>query len=225
MRGEKKADYGEKLVERLAVDLTRQFGRGFGRANLWQMRGFYRAWPDQKILQTPSGESTVASIFAEQSRLLDIPSLAGRFPLTWSAYVRLLSVKNQDARNFYESEALRASWSVRQLDRQIGSLFYERLALSRHKAAMLEKAEKPELTDRITPEEAIKDPFVLEFLNVKDEYSESELEEALIQHLEHFISETFEQRIGNPTTDPHGHCIPALDGTMPRSHGLSCHCE
>jgi predicted nuclease of restriction endonuclease-like (RecB) superfamily len=120
---------------------------------------------------------------------MDVPSLASRFPLPWSAYVPLLSVKNQDARNFYESEALRAGWSVRQLDRQIGSQFYERLALSRNKAAMLEKAEKPEQTDRITPEEAIKDPFVLEFLNLKDEYSESELEEALIQHLADFLLE------------------------------------
>jgi predicted nuclease of restriction endonuclease-like (RecB) superfamily len=78
---------------------------------------------------------------------------------------------------------------VRQLDRQIGSQFYERIAPSRNKAAMLEKAEAPEPSDAITPEEAIKDPFVLEFLNLKDEYSESELEEALIQHLADFLLE------------------------------------
>jgi predicted nuclease of restriction endonuclease-like (RecB) superfamily len=92
-------------------------------------------------------------------------------------------VKKPEVRRFYESEALRAGWSVRQLDRQIGSQFYERIALSRNKAAMLQKAERPQPDNVTTPEEAIKDPFILEFLNLKDEYSESELEEALIQHL------------------------------------------
>jgi len=98
-------------------------------------------------------------------------------------------VKRPEARRFYETEALRAGWSVRQLDRQIDSQFYERIALSRNKAAMLEKAEYAEPSDAITPEEAIKDPFVLEFLNLKDEYSESELEDALIRHLADFLLE------------------------------------
>ena len=80
-------------------------------------------------------------------------------------------------------------WSVRQLDRQIGSQFYERIALSQNKAAMLEKAENSEPSDLVTPEEAIKDPFVLEFLDLKDEYSESDLEEALIHHLTDFLLE------------------------------------
>ena len=186
MRGEVRADYGEKLVEQLAIDLSRQFGRGFGKANLWQMRGFYRTWPEKNILQTSSGESA-RSVIA--STTPDIAALAARFPLPWSAYVRLLSVKNPEARAFYETEALRSGWSVRQLDRQIGSQFYERIALSRNKAAMLEKAESPEVGDAISPEEAIKDPFVLEFLNLKDEYSELELEDALIQHLADFLLE------------------------------------
>jgi predicted nuclease of restriction endonuclease-like (RecB) superfamily len=81
--------------------------------------------------------------------------------------------KTELARAFYETEALRGGWSVRQLDRQINSQFYERIALSRNKAAMLQKAEAAEPGDAITPEQAIKDPFVLEFLNLKDEYSES----------------------------------------------------
>ncbi len=95
----------------------------------------------------------------------------------------------QKPRKFYESEALRSGWSVRQLDRQIGSQFYERIALSKNKAAMLEKEQTPESSDTITPEEAIKDPFVLEFLDLKDEYSESDLEEALIRHLTDFLLE------------------------------------
>ena len=118
-----------------------------------------------------------------------IPVRANQFPLPWSAYVRLLSVKSPEARTFYETEALRLGWSVRQLDRQIGSQFYERIALSQNKAAMLEKAENAEPSDSVTPEEAIKDPFVLEFLDLKDEYSESDLEEALIQHLTDFLLE------------------------------------
>ena len=109
--------------------------------------------------------------------------------MPWSAYVRLLSVKNPEARSFYETEALRSGWSVRQLDRQIGSQFYERIALSQNKAAMLQKAESAEPAELVTPEEAIKDPFVLEFLDLKDEYSESDLEEALIQHLTDFLLE------------------------------------
>jgi hypothetical protein len=87
--------------------------------------------------------------------------------------VRLLFVRNQEARTSYETEAQRLGWSVRQLDRQIGSQFYERIALSQNKAAMLEKVENPEPIDVVTPEEAIKDPFILEFLDLKDEYSES----------------------------------------------------
>jgi len=109
--------------------------------------------------------------------------LASRFPLPWSAYVRLLSVKNPQARTFYETEALRSGWSIRQLDRQIGSQFYERIALSQNKAAMMRKARNSKVQDLVPPEHAIKDPFVLEFLGLKDEYSESDLEAALIQHL------------------------------------------
>ncbi len=193
--GERRAEYGEQLVEQLASDLTRQFGRGFGRANLWQMRAFYTAWPEAKILQTLSGES-IKSISlkhlapkSSESASTEMLALAAHFPLPWSAYVRLLSVKNPEARAFYETESLRSGWSIRQLDRQIGSQFYERMALSKNKAAMLKKAVRSEANDLVTPEEALKDPFVLEFLGLKDEYSESDLEEALIQHLMDFLLE------------------------------------
>lgn len=188
--GGRRADYGEQLIEKLAGDLSKQFGRGFGRANLWQMRAFYQAWPAQKILQTVSGESSTIILFNEIGETSSsIAALAARFPLPWSAYVRLLAVKNLDARTFYESEMLRSGWTVRQLDRQIQSQFYERTALSKNKAAMLEKATHAKPGDEVTPEEAIKDPFMLEFLDLKDEYSESELEEALISHLADFLLE------------------------------------
>src|SRR5216683_4151037 len=188
--GQRRAEYGEQLIEQLSADLTRQFGRGFGRANLWQMRAFYRAWPEAKILQTLSGEST-SSIDPDNTNPDSgtVLALASRFPLPWSAYVRLLSVKNAEARTFYQTEALRSGWSIRQLDRQIGSQFYERIALSQNKAAMLAKAKKSKPSDLVTPEEAIKDPFVLEFLDLKDEYSESDFEEALIHRLTDFLLE------------------------------------
>ena len=86
--------------------------------------------------------------------------MAVAFPLPWSAYVRLLAVKDPRARNFYETEALRCGRSVRQLDRQVNSQFYERIALSRDKAVMLQKAALAEPDDAITPEQALKDPFV-----------------------------------------------------------------
>jgi predicted nuclease of restriction endonuclease-like (RecB) superfamily len=168
-----KADYyGEQIIERLAKDLSAQFGRGFGRRNLFQMRAFYLAYP--KIVQTPSALS---------------PNASTSFPLPWSHYVRLLSIDDLDAREFYETEALRGGWSVRQLDRQINSMFYHRTALSRNKAAMLTKGVKTKPEDRMTAEEEIKDPYILEFLALKDEYSESQLEEALIRHLESFLLE------------------------------------
>ncbi|MGC9224232.1 MAG: PDDEXK nuclease domain-containing protein [Terracidiphilus sp.] len=188
--GERRAGYGEQLIEQLATDLTRQFGRGFGQTNLKQMRTFYQAWPEPQIRQTLSDESaSFTKINTLQNTATAPLAVANRFVLPWSAYVRLLSVKNPEARAFYEAEALRSGWSVRQLDRQIGSQFYERIALSKNKAAMLEKAETAKPGDAITPEEAIKDPFVLEFLDLKDEYSESELEEALIRHLADFLLE------------------------------------
>ena len=120
---------------------------------------------------------------------LSLSELAQIFTLPWSAYVRLLSVKDEHARQFYEAEALRGRWSERQLDRQIGSRFYERTALSQGKAVMLLKGSVPTPEDTATLSDAIKDPYVLEFPNLKDEYSESDLEAALIQRLEDFLLE------------------------------------
>src|SRR5690606_2589705 len=110
-------------------------------------------------------------------------------PLPWSAYVHLIAVKNEIARRFYEAEALRGGWSVRQLDRQINTQFYERTALSRNKATMLRKGSRKLPEDRIRPEDEIKDPFVLDCRRLKVEYPESDLEEALIRHLETFLLE------------------------------------
>src|SRR5205085_7159540 len=155
------------------------------------MRQFYTLYPQGNIRQTVSGklgqEATVTTL--PSLRTLNLKGVIEIFPLSWSHYVTLLSVKSQYARTFYETEALRGGWSVRQLNRQINTSFYERTALSRNKAAMLTKGAKPTPGDAITPEEEVKDPFVLEFLGLKDEYSETELEAALIKHLEEFLLE------------------------------------
>lgn len=189
-RGESRATYGEELIERLARDLTGRFGRGFGKSNLWQIRAFYLAYAD--ILQTASRESSAAGgprILQTASGESELGVVASRLPLPWSHYVHLLVVKNELARKFYESEALRGGWTVRQLKRQIDSLFYERTAMSRKKETMLVKGQVARPEDAVSPEEQIKDPFVLEFLGLKDEYSESNLEEALIRDLETFLLE------------------------------------
>ena len=122
----------DALIKRLAIDLTAQFGRGFGWRNLLQMRAFYLAWPD--ILQTPSAicratrappdqrlQTATATSAIALSAAPSVAAIANQFPLPWSAYVRLLSVRHDPARQFYEAEALRGGWSVRQLDRQINT--------------------------------------------------------------------------------------------------------
>ena len=110
------------------------------------MRAFYLAYPHLEQGLSPE-------IFQ---------TLSGKFPLPWSHYVKLLSVKSPEARAFYETEALRGGWSVRQLSRQISTQYYERALLSRNKAAVLEQGSCPRPEDAVTPEEELKDPFVLE---------------------------------------------------------------
>jgi hypothetical protein len=128
--GEGRAAYGEALIRRLGADLSQRFGRGFGWRNLAQMRAFYLAWPAEQIVQTLSAQSSASPIVQTPSAnsaaravsgvpvraVLEPAALAQAFPLPWSAYVRLLSVKTAAARAFYETEALREGWSVRQLD-------------------------------------------------------------------------------------------------------------
>ena len=177
--GQARADYGVRLLKRLSTDLTVRFGRGFSVDNLEKMRLFYQKWPASYTLSTKS--ETPSRISSE--------SLTSNFSLPWSHYTRLLTVRSDDARAFYEVEALRGGWSHRQLSRQIGTQFYERTALSRNKAAMLTKGSVPRPEESITAEAEIKDPYVLEFLGLKDEYSEHDLEEGLIQHLEMFLLE------------------------------------
>jgi predicted nuclease of restriction endonuclease-like (RecB) superfamily len=190
-RGARRAEYGEELIAQLSRRLTARFGRGFGPVNLSQMRTFYLTY--REILQTASEESgrggDGSPILQTASEKFDLASVAARLLLPWSHYVKLLSVKTDLARRFYEAEAVRGGWTVRQLDRQIQSQFYERTLMSRNKRAMLAGGEVRRPEDAVTPEDEIKDPFVLEFLGLKDEYSESDLEEALVRDLESFLIE------------------------------------
>ena len=190
--GQKRAGYGEEVVIRFSNDLTQRFGRGFGPAQVAAMRQFHLTFPlpdnfqsvigKSEILQSVIGKSTAGAV----ERLSPV---AHALPLPWTHYVRLLRVRNSHAREFYAREALAGGWSVRQLDRQINSQFYERTALSKNKKAMLVKGEKPLAGDAVSADEEIRNPLVLEFLNLKDEYSENDLEEALIRHLENFLLE------------------------------------
>src|SRR5438105_6717589 len=181
--GGARAGYGEELMKRLAHDLTARHGRGYSRRNIEQMRLFYLGWPicptpsgklqarvPQTVQEAPLGQKaqTPSALFSPLTQpLTAIPlqtSFSDLFPLPWSHYVRLMAVKDDFARWFYEDEAIRAAWSVRQLDRQIGTQFFERTAASRNKEAMLLKGRRARPEDAVTLEETIRDPYLLEFL-------------------------------------------------------------
>lgn len=191
-KGRHRAEYGAEVLDQLSRDLTSKVGKGFSVDSLERMRLFYVWYSSSKISASATrklGGSSLMKKSASVMRKFSLDQLAEFFPLSWTHYIRLLRVQNTNAREFYEAEALRGGWSVRQLDRQISSQFYERIALSRNKASMLKKGAIKKTTDRTTPEDEIKDPYVLEFLGLKDEYSESDLEEALIHHLGSFLLE------------------------------------
>lgn len=162
--GEKRAEYGKKLIIELSKKLTKEFGKGFSERNLEQMRKFYLAY---SIPQTLSAE----------------------FRLSWSHYLILMRMENLDERNFYEIEAIENNWSLRELRRQLDSALYERLVLSRDKEKVKSLALKGQIIEK--PEDIVKDPYILEFLGLdeRSNYSENELETAIINNLEKFIME------------------------------------
>jgi predicted nuclease of restriction endonuclease-like (RecB) superfamily len=176
-KGKKRAEYGEEILPKLSADLSKKFGRGFSPDNLEAMRRFYLVY-----------EAGISATLSRKSLPLQvIRHYADKFVLSWSHYRLLLRLDESDKREFYERECIQGNWSVRQLDRQIQSLLYERTTLSKRKTAVIAKAHENPII--IRPEDEIKDPYVLEFLGLKDEYSESQLEEALIHHLEEFLLE------------------------------------
>lgn len=163
-QGKERAEYGKKIMSSLSTKLTSEFGKGFSQRNLEQMRQFYLTY------------SKTQTVFAE-------------LKLSWSHYLFLIRIDNVDERRFYEIEASENNWSLRELQRQFGTALYERLALSKDKTEVKNLSEKGQVMNKA--QDAIKDPYVLEFLGLPEEkrYSETELEQKLIDRLETFLLE------------------------------------
>lgn len=208
-QGEERAEYGKATLKGLSVRLTKKFGKGFSVENLDRMRFFYKTYSCSisstplTILQTSSGKSSKdrnsatlsrispisQTLSAESSLIPQTPSEKLHFTLSWSHYLKLMRIENPDERRFYEIEATENNWSLRELQRQFDSSLYERLALSKDKEGVKALAQKGQLIEK--PEDVVKDPYVLEFLGLKElpQYSESELEQRLIDHLQTFLLE------------------------------------
>ena len=160
--GYEKAEYGSRLIAELSKQMIVDFGKGFTLTNLKYMRQFYLTFPNSHALR---GE------------------------LSWTHYRLLMRVENKNAREFYIEEAIKSNWSTRQLERQINSFFYERLLSSQNKEKVSEEIQKMEPVK--IPEDIIRDPYVLEFLGLSPnvDFYDSDLEEALITHLQKFLLE------------------------------------
>lgn len=157
-----RAAYGKQLLQYISEKLTKEFGRGFDVSNLRKMRQFYMCFPKQDAL---------------------------RPELSWTHYRSLMKVQDDDARNYYMNEAVKAGWSSRQLDRQINTMYYQRILASKDKTAVAAEIEK--LEPKPEYEKIVKDPYVLEFLNLppNEHFYEADLEQALIDHLQKFLLE------------------------------------
>lgn len=198
-RGQARAEYGEQLVRQLARRLSEQYGSGFSYPSVKRMKQFYLTFPKGSAIgppRSPEKGSTPLSLFDGDDKgstalSLSTASEAAPFPalLSWSHYLVLLRVQADPARSFYEIEAAREGWSVRELERQIASHLYERLAKSRDKDEVLALAREGQKVSK--PTDVIKDPFVLEFLGLEERSSwrERDLEQAIIDRLESFLLE------------------------------------
>ena len=161
-QGDERASYGDAVLDKLSCKLTNEFGKGFSSRNLRTMRKFYLMYP---IWKTVSAK------------------------LSWSHYLELIKIEEENKRNFYLNECINSKWSVRELQRQKNSLLYERLILSADKEKILELSLKGQILR--TSKDLVKDPFVLEFLDIKEntDYLESDLEKNIIEHLKEFLLE------------------------------------
>lgn len=197
-RGEKRARYGAKVLKTLSTRLTEEFGKGFSAVNLSYMKRFYLLWRERRnIFQTSSEkllDGNIVQTRSEKSRQAGIAQTSsGNFippiTLSWSHYVELLGIKDPDERSFYEIESANMGWDVRELRRQKASSLYERLALSRDKEGIRKLAKEGQIVRK--PTDLLKEPLVLEFLGLEEQtrYSESDLESAIINHLERFLLE------------------------------------
>ena len=174
--GKDRAEYGKQLLRGLSKALTNEFGKGFSTTNIQQMRSFYLAYQNQQTLSANSKTEIQQTASAN-------------FKLSWSHYLKLMRIDDENERKFYEIESAKNNWSVRELDRQYDSALYTRLVLSRDKGKVKELSEKGLVLEK--PKDAIKDPYILEFIGLpeKSSYSENDLEQGIIDKLEHFLLE------------------------------------
>ena len=174
--GKDRAEYGKHLLNELSKVLTDEFGKGFSITNIQQMRSFYLTYQKQQ---------TVSANYKSEIQ----QTASANFKLSWSHYLKLMRIDDEDERKFYEIESAKNNWSVRELDRQYDSALYTRLVLSRDKEKIKELSEKGLVLEK--PKDAIKDPYILEFIGLpeKSSYSENDLEQGIIDKLEHFLLE------------------------------------
>jgi predicted nuclease of restriction endonuclease-like (RecB) superfamily len=193
--GQDRATYGERLLSNLAADLKARGLKGLGISMLKNCRQFYRLYPS--IRQSPAGELGTIPVRPEigQSAIGEFdPGLPALPPeqllrLSWTHFIELIRIDDPLKRAFYEVECLQGNWSIRQLQRQIGSLLYERTGLSTDKESVIRRASSQHLPPSIA--ELLRDPYVLEFagLSERPSYSEADLEAALLDHLQAFLLE------------------------------------
>lgn len=193
-RGKGRADYGARVLDALSAYLTREFGKGFSRANVANMRQFYLAYRDRaaQIVQSPIrqlGELDANGIVQSQVRQSGDVLESCPFKLSWTHYQTLMRIEDRAERDFYENEAIQNAWSVKTLRRQYGSSLYERLALSRDKDGVMRLANEGAVPQE--PADMLKTPFVLEFAGLEDRavYHEADLEQAVIDRLQDFLLE------------------------------------
>jgi predicted nuclease of restriction endonuclease-like (RecB) superfamily len=175
-QGKGRAEYGKHLLTGLSKALTKEFNKGFSITNIQQMRNFYFTYQKQQAVSA-SSKSEIQQ------------TASAKFKLSWSHYLKLMRIDDENERKFYEIESEKNNWSVRELDRQYDSALYARLVLSRDKDKIKELSEKGLVIEK--PKDIIKDPYVLEFIGLpeKSTYSESDLEQGIIDKLEHFLLE------------------------------------
>lgn len=181
-QGKERAEYGKQVLKELSAKLTKEFGKGFSVQNLENMRKFYLLYSLEKHSKPAFGNS-------EKSQSLIRISDNSNTTLSWTHYLVLIRIENKDERNFYGIESLNNNWSVRELKRQFDSALYERLVLSRNKEGVKKLSEKGQIIEK--PTDILKDPYILEFLNLPEhhQYSESDLETEIINKLEYFLLE------------------------------------
>ncbi len=198
--GKDRAEYGKQLLKGLSQQLTKEFGKGFSIDNLGNMRKFYLAYSISesltRILQIQKSQSLTEEFESQKTQSVISfseesisKSLISFFKLTWTHYVFLMRIDDEKERRFYEIESEKYNWSVRELKRQYDSALYARLALSRDKEGILKLSEEGQIIEK--PKDIIKDPYILEFLGLPELHqdSESQLEEEIINKLEHFLLE------------------------------------